>query len=451
MAKIAIISDSHVTEGRRFSNTALKAGLEIINEIKPSLVTHLGDVTENGTLAEYELASELLKPLINGDHKTYFIPGNHDVKNLGHELFSEFFGARSFNIIFDDILLIGIDSTLPDRNDGRLGRANIRELEQRLKSTPDHFFKIVAVHHHALPVRGGGRERSTLSDAGDLLQVLFDTKCNLVISGHRHTAEINTLIEHRHKLQVLNVGTVSCTKTRGKEGNSLVVLDIQPDEKKVKIRNVSIFPERREVVTDSFLSNPPVKKPVLKRPKARLIHIANTHFSSTGSKFMKRKFFQGVREIKTMDPVPEAIVHCGGITESGREKDYLLASEGLKMFDPVPLVVSPGSNDWQGLGIELFDRYFDTKNVLETDHFVFLSNNSCLPGEKVGNLGRRTMSKILDAINLARESGKLPIIAFNHLVIAGPQCVYSHMLEDAGEALSALSKQNSPVIVLTGQ
>ncbi|MHA2297455.1 MAG: metallophosphoesterase family protein [Candidatus Hodarchaeales archaeon] len=453
MTRIAIISDTHISDARSFSLPVLKSSLEKIRQINPFLVIHLGDITQNGTLVDYEKASSLFRPFQESGVNIKFIPGNHDGKNLGHELFPDYFGPRTFNIIFNDIWITGLDSTVPDRNDGRIGRANRRELEKRLNSVPDHFFKVVCVHHHLIPVRGGGRERSTLSDAGDVLEVLQNGKCDLIITGHRHTSNINTITTYQHNMIVMNSGTLCSTKTRGREGHAFYVLEIDPVDHKFLFNqyNMTSGIDKR---TERFIHVTPVSKPVKKVPKARIVQIANTHFSASGGVFRRKRFFQGTHEINSLIPNPEAIVHCGDITDSGREKELDLAREALMLFDPVPVVKTPGTNDWKGLGIELFEQYFNdvTGSVLETEHFVIKSCNSCLPGERVGNLGRRAIEEIKESMLIAKEKGKLLIVVFHHLVVPGPHTVYTHMLEDAGEVLHALAKQqNAPVLALTGQ
>ena len=48
--------------------------------------------------------------------------------------------------------------------------------------------KIFVLHHHLLPIPGTGRERSTVMDAGDVLEELVTAGVNIVLSGHIHNA-----------------------------------------------------------------------------------------------------------------------------------------------------------------------------------------------------------------------------------------------------------------------
>ena len=71
--------------------------------------------------------------------------------------------------------------------------------------------KVLAIHHHLLPIPGTGRERSTVMDAGDLLEVLIHAGVNVVLSGHKHVPYVWRLED----MYVANAGTVSSLRVRG--------------------------------------------------------------------------------------------------------------------------------------------------------------------------------------------------------------------------------------------
>ena len=54
--RIVIISDTHITPtGGSYNEKAFRKGMDKINKIKDvTLFLHLGDLTQNGTLLEYE-------------------------------------------------------------------------------------------------------------------------------------------------------------------------------------------------------------------------------------------------------------------------------------------------------------------------------------------------------------------------------------------------------------
>ena len=53
----------------------------------------------------------------------------------------------------------------------------------------DAELKVFALHHHLIPVPGTGRERSTVADAGDLIEVLIESGVNIVL---RDTSKYRT-------------------------------------------------------------------------------------------------------------------------------------------------------------------------------------------------------------------------------------------------------------------
>ena len=46
------------------------------------------------------------------------------------------------------------------------------------------------LHHHLVAVPNTGRERNTVSDAGDVLALLSASKVDLVLSGHKHVPHV---------------------------------------------------------------------------------------------------------------------------------------------------------------------------------------------------------------------------------------------------------------------
>jgi 3',5'-cyclic AMP phosphodiesterase CpdA len=61
-------------------------------------------------------------------------------------------------------------------------------------------------------VPGTGRERNVVHDAGDVLECLLRAGVHLVLSGHKHVPYAWRL----ENLFVVNAGTVSTTRVRGK-------------------------------------------------------------------------------------------------------------------------------------------------------------------------------------------------------------------------------------------
>lgn len=203
--KIAHISDIHVGSNHFVSNLLNRAITEI-NEAKPDLVLVSGDLTNDGFRQQYSAVAAYLE---NIECDRVVIPGNHDSRNVGYVHFEDLFGSRNSVVYLPGVTLIALDSSQPDLNEGRLGRQNYRWMVDNLVNPAD--FKIVALHHHLLPLPGTGRERNIIEDAGDFLELLVDRQVDLVLSGHKH-------VPHTWRFEdfyVSNAGTVSSLRVRG--------------------------------------------------------------------------------------------------------------------------------------------------------------------------------------------------------------------------------------------
>ena len=102
-----------------------------------------------------------------------------------------------------EMRLIGLDSSEPDLDSGRIGREAHRWLAERFAESPEQL-KVVAMHHHLVPVPGTGRERNIVHDAGDLLRVLADAGVDLVLCGHKHVPNVWRLED----MLIINAGHV---------------------------------------------------------------------------------------------------------------------------------------------------------------------------------------------------------------------------------------------------
>ena len=91
-----------------------------------------------------------------------------------------------------------------------------RWLEERFAIDHEEF-KVVAMHHHLVPVPGTGRERNIVHDAGDLLRVLADNGVDLVLCGHKHVPNVWRLED----MLIVNAGTCCTHRLRGKVRPSL--------------------------------------------------------------------------------------------------------------------------------------------------------------------------------------------------------------------------------------
>jgi Icc protein len=245
------ISDVHC--GPMFLRETLRAAIKEINTLNPDIVLVTGDLTENGITSEFKTASEELKKLKS--QKLIFVSGNHDYRSTGYLLFREYFPFQQVTETGEAAIVV-LSSARPDRDDGEVGHRQNIWLERTLENYKDKT-RIVAIHHHVIPVPDTGADQITVIDAGDVLRSLVKSKANLVLCGHRHRPW-RWKMENMH---IVHAGSVSCEKLRGFFCNSYNVISVEGKkvEARLKIVNGDFveFDEivkRREILQASDIS-----------------------------------------------------------------------------------------------------------------------------------------------------------------------------------------------------
>jgi 3',5'-cyclic AMP phosphodiesterase CpdA len=224
MPFIAQISDLHVGS-INFVEELLVNAIDDLNDIHPDVTIITGDITDNGYFLEFQKAvtylDEIKSPIL-------VVPGNHDARHVGDECFEELIKNR-YGILKDKkhgLKVIGLDSSEPDLDYGRVGRSQQNWMAHELRNADkENLYKIIALHHHIIPVPKTGRERNVLSDAGDILQTLMTEKADLVLSGHKHMPHV-WMMENS---AFITAGTVSSLRLRGRELSSFNTINIEEE------------------------------------------------------------------------------------------------------------------------------------------------------------------------------------------------------------------------------
>ena len=219
---IAQISDLHCGSRYHIPSLATRV-IDELNDLAPDIVVVTGDLTDMGFRQEFKQAHRLLSRL--DCQNRLVLVGNHDARNVGEEHFTELFGARSRELHFGDVRILGVDSSEPDLDSGRIGRERYRWVEERF-SEPEEF-KVIAMHHHLVPVPGTGRERNIVFDAGDLLRVLANSGTDLVLCGHKHVPNVWRLED----MLIVNAGTACTHRLRGRVRPCYNIIEIHSDNR----------------------------------------------------------------------------------------------------------------------------------------------------------------------------------------------------------------------------
>ena len=245
------ISDVHF--GPMFNKEAFRTAIEEINAMSPDAVVVTGDLTEDGIKSEFRQAARELKRL--EAEKIIYVSGNHDYRATGYLLFRQYFPFNQITQIGDMVIIV-LSSARPDRDDGEVGHRQNLWLENTLRKYKK-YTKIVAIHHHIIPVPDTGADQITVIDAGDVLRSLTKSETNLLLCGHRHRPW-RWQIEN---MQVVHAGSVSCEKLRGFFLNSYNVIEIKNKKVDAKLKivgggyvNFKEIVKRREVLQVSDIS-----------------------------------------------------------------------------------------------------------------------------------------------------------------------------------------------------
>jgi Icc protein len=248
---IVQISDVHC--GPMFLRERLRTAITEINSMRPDIILVTGDLTENGLISEFKLAQKELKKL-KAD-KIVYLSGNHDYRSTGYLLFKEYFPFTQVTET-DEAVIVVVSSARPDRDDGEIGNRQNLWLEKTLEKYKNKT-RIVAIHHHVVPVPDTGADQITVVDAGDALRSLTKSKANLVLCGHRHRPW-KWKIED---MQVVHAGSVSCEKLRGFFCNSYNVVTVSKKKIDAKLKIVgggcvdfAEIVKRREILQESDIS-----------------------------------------------------------------------------------------------------------------------------------------------------------------------------------------------------
>lgn len=431
-------SDTHIHGSSDFEKQTFLKAVELINNIKVDYVIHNGDITGEGTKEDYELAKKLLLKI---KKKIIYIVGNHDARNVGYELFENYFGPIKDYFVDEHILIAGFDSTIPDRDGGRFGVSSIQTLKKIIKEHGEGRLKVVAFHHHLLPIPKAGRERSMISDAGDVLETILDHGINLVLNGHRHTP-------HSYRIEnsmVVNSGTLSHYKTRAGSGHSFNIIKISSEGRyTLTVHNVD------SLIQKSFHRTIEKKDKLIEAHEkrlARIVQISDTHFNDS-SDFLPKTYELAIKKINQLRP--DLVIHCGDLTHDGLIDSFKLATKELNKIS-APKLIIPGPHDLLHLGhlifqnrIGKFDSIYEGRNGAFTVYGV----NSSQYDDMDGLIGRSHVSQLIENISKMKKNS-VKIVAFHHHILPLPHTREKYPIEDAGNVLKQLCNLNVDLI-LTG-
>lgn len=431
--RIAHISDTHATSGKEFIESSYNIMAETVNMSGADLVVHTGDITAGGLKEEFPLAKRLL-----GKIRTPMVVliGNHDSRNVGALLFEEYIGPTR-GVHTDDelgLFLVYVDSTVPDQNDGRVGSIQFEWLHHQLIEHQHYAHKVVALHHHLVPVPHAGRERNVLNNAGDMVDLFIKYDVDLVLCGHRHFPNVYRVED----MVISNAGCASCLKTRMGDINSYNWVELGDGSMQVEVRRLD-----GDVVRYPRVRPAPNIFSVPSRRLMRIGHMAGTYLGI--DTYEQAKFENAARKLNSLSP--DLVIHCGNIVSQGSKTDYAVATKELGRIK-APMMFTPGPRDLNYLGYYLFPNHFGYQwQMMEMDD-VFIQGIATAQYDSevgvVGDWGRKELAGLL-----REHMDKFRVVYLHHNIVPIPKIRGRGLLEDAGDLLELFVHEGVD-LVLTG-
>ncbi|RJS80416.1 metallophosphoesterase [Candidatus Bathyarchaeota archaeon] len=226
---IVQMSDLHCSDTPHFLKDKLTTAINEVNDLNPDLVVVAGDLTDHGFKTEFEEAKRFVDQIECS--KKIITMGNHDSLYTGYLLFSDFFGSPSGVLETDECKVIYVNTARPDRNEGRVGRDQIKFIRENVSKDK---INILVMHHHLIPVPDTGLEVAIVEDAGDVLKMMSRVNIDFVLSGHRHRPWMWRL----NNIRFLFSGAVSTIRLRGFFENSYNVIEIKEKQVTMKLKIV---------------------------------------------------------------------------------------------------------------------------------------------------------------------------------------------------------------------
>jgi 3',5'-cyclic AMP phosphodiesterase CpdA len=194
--------------------------IQYVEEFKPDAVICTGDLVHKGRVIQFK---KFLPYLNRIKEITNFlaVPGNHDVKNSGLVFFEKLIGPRRSRLILEDkdTIIVGVCSARDDMAEGRIGDEQLDWLGRQFNKNLEN--RIIALHHHLIPIPMSGQKFTTVRDAGEILEFTQLFEVDLVLMGHRHVAHSYIISwKDSSSTTFLYSGTSSSNKVRADDSPS---------------------------------------------------------------------------------------------------------------------------------------------------------------------------------------------------------------------------------------
>lgn len=257
MSPITILHISDLHLGAPFATEVAEAMVREAPRIAPDIIVISGDFTQRAKVHEFQAARELIDRLPPAPR--VMIPGNHDVPlyRVFERLFHPYRNYRQY--ISEDLdqvvrtegaVFVALNSTAPRSaiTNGRLYPRQLDFCERALAGVPEDTLKVVVAHHHFLGAPDYERDQ-VMPRAVRALDRFISLRVNLILGGHLHRAYVGNSLDiypgadRRHGIIIVQCGTTTSRRGRGKERNMNSFNIIRADADHLDIAHHMYFAE----------------------------------------------------------------------------------------------------------------------------------------------------------------------------------------------------------------
>ena len=232
MTVLLHISDTHFGTEEAPVVAALQA---LVREQRFDGLILSGDITQRARSGQFAAARQFCDSL--GIAQVLTLPGNHDIPlyNVAARLFYPYAGYRKAfgrelepELEFGDVLLIGVNTTRPERHkDGEISARQIDRVVERLRRARREQLRVVVTHQPACVMRPEDEE-NRLHGGEAAVQSWARAGADLVLGGHIHLPYVADLCARAggtpRALYCVQAGTALSHRTRHGSPNSINII-----------------------------------------------------------------------------------------------------------------------------------------------------------------------------------------------------------------------------------
>ncbi len=233
VARIVHISDVHF--GRIKDTAIVESLVRQVNLLSPTVVVVSGDLTQRARTKQWKDSVSFLRSF---ESPSFVIAGNHDVYPWWYPHLRLTVPLRRYrkyvsenldpHFVDNNLCIVGVNSSHGwTVKAGRFTEEGIKHAGKVFGAEGDGRFKVLVVHHHLFHPKG--IEPYDVAGRGQvLLEKIASEKVDLVLCGHLHESNVESVVVGGTNIVVASAGTATSDRGRGndRDDNRFFVIDV---------------------------------------------------------------------------------------------------------------------------------------------------------------------------------------------------------------------------------